>query len=160
MHPRALASCSNFPQREDLALPNTRQLLYERLSPQSNLLQVVTPSVIRQRYNASWPAANLYASVTTEDQHGWKNLWSYGKKKTCTIGNALELYQLGFDITSISSRDDEIRLQALQPFITAKHLTREQRRAHKRPPLTTVALYNLRRLLKDLRTSAPLTGEP
>ena len=55
----------------------------------------------------------------------------------CTLGDALEQYRLGFDITSITSLDDTVPSQVLQLFIASKRLTREQRHANRQPPLIT-----------------------
>ena len=54
----------------------------------------------------------------------------------CTFGEALEQYRLGFDVVSITIRDDRVPSSSLQPFGTAKRLDRAQWRALRRPLLT------------------------
>ena len=48
--------------------------------------------------------------------------------KTCTFGDALDQYRLGFDIVSITSLEENIPSHSLQPFVSAKRLDRVQRR--------------------------------
>ena len=57
------------------------------------------------------------------------------EQETCTLGEALEQHQMGFDITPIINLDDKIHSQDLQLFVSAKRLTREQERARTWPPL-------------------------
>ena len=58
----------------------------------------------------------------------------------CTFGEALEQYNLGFDIVSITSLEDTVPTQNLLPFVAAKRPTSVQRRDHRRPPLTTTCV--------------------
>jgi hypothetical protein len=44
---------------------------------------------------------------------------------------------MGFDLVSITSLEENIPSRSLQPFLSAKRLSRAQRRAMRRPPLTT-----------------------
>jgi hypothetical protein len=55
----------------------------------------------------------------------------------CTFGESLEKYNLGFEIVSIASLENTVPTQDLLPFVADKRPTREHRRAHRRPPLTT-----------------------
>jgi len=55
----------------------------------------------------------------------------------CTFGEALEQYNLGFDIESITSLEDTVPTQDLLFFVAAKRPTRAQRRDLRRPPLNT-----------------------
>jgi len=56
---------------------------------------------------------------------------------TLYLWEALEQYKLGFDIVSIISYDNKVPTHDLLLFVAAKRPTREQRRSHWRPPLTT-----------------------
>jgi hypothetical protein len=58
----------------------------------------------------------------------------------CTFGEALEQYNLGFDIVSITSLDDTVPTQSLLPFVAAKRPTSAQWRELRRPPLTTTCV--------------------
>ncbi len=58
----------------------------------------------------------------------------------CTLDEAQEQYTLGFDIVSITSLDEEIPTHNLQPFVSVKRLTTQQRRKYKIPPLATRGL--------------------
>jgi hypothetical protein len=44
---------------------------------------------------------------------------------------------LGFNIVSITSLDDEVPSSNFQPYVSVKHITTQQRRKYKTPPLTT-----------------------
>jgi hypothetical protein len=55
----------------------------------------------------------------------------------CTLVEAQEQYTLGFDITSITSLDEGIPTQDLQPFVSVKRLTTQQCRKYKTPPPAT-----------------------
>ncbi len=55
--------------------------------------------------------------------------------ETCTFGEALEQYRLGFDTVSITSMEDYIQSHTLHPFVKAKRLDRAQRRTLRRPHL-------------------------
>jgi len=46
--------------------------------------------------------------------------------ETCTFGDVLEQYRLGFDILSITSTEENIPSHSLQPFISIKRLARAQ----------------------------------
>jgi hypothetical protein len=59
----------------------------------------------------------------------------WGPEK-CTLEEALDQYTMGFDIVSIRILDDKVPSQDLQPFVSVKHLTTQQRRKYKTPPLT------------------------
>jgi hypothetical protein len=65
------------------------------------------------------------------------------EQETCTLRKALKQHRVGFDLTSITSLDDEIPSHTLQPFVTAKLSSKEQRRAFKNPPLTTNYIVHL-----------------
>jgi len=55
----------------------------------------------------------------------------------CIFGEALEQYNLGFDIMSISSQENGVPTQDLLKFVTARRPTRTQRQDNRRPPLNT-----------------------
>ena len=75
----------------------------------------------------------------------------HGRRSTCvdeflvcrepakyTFCESLEQHRLGFDVVSITSRDDRASSSSLHLFAMAKRLDRAQRRAFRRPPLTTL----------------------
>ncbi len=61
----------------------------------------------------------------------------------CTFGEALEQYKMGFDIVSITSLEVTVPTQDLLTFVATKRPTRAQRRAHQRPPLTTLCFVHI-----------------
>ncbi len=78
-------------------------------------------------------------------QHNRRSTWieeflvQWGPEH-CTFGEALEQYNLGFDIESITSLEDAVSSQDLLPFVAAKRPTRTQRRDLRRQPLTTACV--------------------
>jgi hypothetical protein len=75
-------------------------------------------------------------------QHGHRSTWVkkilvFWKPKECIFEEALEQYRLGFDIMSITSLEKHVPSHSLHPFVITKRLDRAQRRAIRRPPLTT-----------------------
>jgi len=74
--------------------------------------------------------------------HGRRSTWVEKflvrwEPETCTFGDTLDHYQLGFYIVSITSLEKTIFSHSLQPFVSAKRLDQAKRRALRRPPLTT-----------------------
>ena len=57
--------------------------------------------------------------------------------ETCTFGDALDQYRLGFDIWSIASLEENIPSHSLQHYVSAKRLDQAQRCVLRRPHLTT-----------------------
>jgi hypothetical protein len=97
--------------------------------------------------DAPWDKASIQQIMARTEprrvRHGRRSTWmeefmvQWGPEH-CTFGEALEQYKLGFDIVSITSLEDTVPTKDLQSFVTDKHPTsRAQRRAHRRPPLTT-----------------------
>ena len=64
--------------------------------------------------------------------------------ETCTFGDALEQYRLGFDIVTITSLEKNIPFHSLQPFVSAKRLDRA--------PATAATNHTLYRLVCLLST--------
>ena len=68
----------------------------------------------------------------------WRNSWSNGDQRNAqALAEALEQYSLGFNIVSITSNDDRVPSTDLQPFVSKKRLTTQQRRKYRTPPLDT-----------------------
>ncbi len=57
-----------------------------------------------------------------------------------TLDEAQEQYTMGFNIVSITSLDDGVPTQDLQPFVSVKRLTTQQRRKYNQPPTATRCL--------------------
>ena len=57
--------------------------------------------------------------------------------ENCTLEEAQEQYTLGFNIEAITSLDEEVPTEHLQPFVSVKRLTTQQRRRFPQPPPTT-----------------------
>jgi hypothetical protein len=60
-------------------------------------------------------------------KHGRRSTWvneflERWEQEECTFGEALEQYRLGFDIASITGKDDQVPSGLLQPFVTAKRI--------------------------------------
>ena len=55
----------------------------------------------------------------------------------CTLDEAQEQYTMGFNIEAITSLDDGIPSHDLQPFVSVKRLTTQQRRKYKQQPQVT-----------------------
>jgi len=60
--------------------------------------------------------------------------------KICTLDEAQEQYTMGFNIEAITSLNDGVPSEDLQPFVSMKRLTTQQRRKYKVPPPTTMCL--------------------
>ncbi len=82
-------------------------------------------------------------------KHGRKSTWVKEflvrwEPETSTFGEILEQYRLGFNISSITSREETVSSHLLAPFASTKRLARTQRRAIGRPPLSTrcVVIYD------------------
>ncbi len=81
-------------------------------------------------------------------RHGRRSTWveeflvQWGPEH-CIFREALEQYNLEFDIVSITNLDDKVPTQDLQTLVTDKLPTRAYRRAHRRPPLTTNCIMQI-----------------
>ena len=84
----------------------------------------------------------LARSIPKRRKHGRRSTWLEEflvrwEPETCTFGNTLEQYRLGFDILSITYLEENIPSHSLQPFVSEKRLNKVQRRTLRRPSLIT-----------------------
>ena len=86
-----------------------------------------------------------------------EEFWVRWEPRTCTFGEALEQCRLGFEVTSIRHLEVRVPSHALQRFVIAKRHNRNQRRALRRPPLSTpyiVQFVSSAQGLEHIRTIA------
>ncbi len=77
----------------------------------------------------------------------------------CILDEAHEQYTMGFNIVSITNLDDGVPTEDLQPFVSVKRLTTQQRRKYKQPPPATRCLLQFAPSPKRRHTSNPSKGD-
>jgi len=100
------------------------------------------PSGAEPQSYISWRIASQDALGMHDRRSTWvEEVLIQWDPENCTFGDALEQYNLGFDIVSIIGLKNVVSSQNLLPFVAAKRPTREQRRSRKRPPLSTKCIF-------------------